>query len=247
MLVDTHCHLDYGEFDNDLEEVMGRCQGMLVVNSIVQPDAVEKGLRLSEEYDNIHCTLGLTASDVDEDRFKEAKRLVREHRDRIVGLGEVGLDYYWVKNEEEREVERRHFREFIELSRDLKLPLVVHSRDAEGDCINILEGCKSRAMMHCFSGPPEEALKAVKMGCLISVPANVAYVKSRQRLVEALPLESLVLETDSPYLSPVKGFRNEPANVKYAAEKIAELKGVKVKEVEDATSENALEYFSIVL
>jgi len=245
MLVDVHCHLDYPEFDSDLDEVVARAGDTIIVNSIVQPGGVEKGLGLAERYENVYCTLGLTASDLDEGRFRETVRLLRQHRDRIVGLGEVGLDYYWVKDDEGRRAERAHFAEFARLSGELGLPLVVHSRDAEADCINILGELKTRAVMHCFSGTTEDALKAVELGCLISIPANVTYVKGRQRLVEALPLDALVLETDAPYLSPLRGRRNEPGNVRAGAEKVAEIKGLDVTEVEEATTRNALGFLKI--
>ena len=124
-------------------------------------------------------------------------------------------------------------------------PVVVHSRNAEADCINMLRELKTRAIMHCFSGTLDEALEAVRLGCLISVPANVTYAKDRQLLVKALPLKSMVLETDAPYLSPARGKRNEPANVKLAAEKVAEIKGLDAAEVGDATTENAVGFLGI--
>jgi TatD DNase family protein len=245
MLVDVHCHLDYPEFEADLGEVVARCGDVIIVNSIVQPDALGRGLGLAERYGNVYCTLGLTASDLDEDKFDRAVRLLREHQDKVVGLGEVGLDHYWVKDEEGKAVETRHFTGFVRLAEELGLPLVVHSRDAEKECINIIGEHKTRAIMHCFSGTIGQAREAVDLGCLISVPANVTYVKSRQRMVAALPLESIVLETDSPYLSPVRGARNEPANVRFAAEKVAELKNVDASVVEEVTTRNALGFLKI--
>jgi TatD DNase family protein len=187
----------------------------------------------------------LTPSDLDEENFIRTKKLVRENRGRVVGLGEVGLDYYWVKEESGWLVEKRNFIEFIGLAKGLGMPLVVHSRAAESACINILEEHKTSAIMHCFSGTIEEAKRAVGFGCLISIPTNVTYVGKRQKLVKALPLTSIVLETDAPYLAPVKGERNEPANVKAAVEKVAELKGLDASEVEDVTTENALNYFKL--
>lgn len=245
MLVDAHCHLDYDSFDEDRDEVVARAEDVVIVNSIVSPDAFGKGIALSKRYPNVHCTLGLAASDLDEGRYGETVRLIREHAQDVVGLGEVGLDYYWVKDGKGRDAEQRRFRGFIELAQELGLPLIVHSRDAEADCINILEELKTSAIMHCFSGTISEAEQALDLGCLISVPANVTHSKSRQELAASLPLKSLVLETDSPYLSPVKGQRNEPGNVKYAAEKIAQLKGVEVEEVAAATTRNALSFFGI--
>ena len=245
MLVDAHCHLDFPQFDADRDQVVERAKDIRIVNSTVDPDLVGKGLSLQERYDNVSCTLGFSASDLDEGRFRRMVALIRANSDRIAGLGEAGLDYYWVKDEKGRALEKAHFLELALLSRELGLPLIVHSRDAEEECIIMLEELKLRAMLHCFSGTIEQARRAIGFGCLISVPANVSEVKSRQRLAQALPLESLVLETDAPYLSPRRGERSEPAYVRQAAEKIAELKGVSAGQVEETTTENAMGFFRI--
>jgi TatD DNase family protein len=246
MLVDSHCHLDFPQFDKDRDAVVARARDVVIVNSTVDPELVEKALGMPGRYGNVRCTLGFSASELDEGKFEAMKTLIRENRDRIVGLGEIGLDYHWVKDEAGREAERSHFRELARLGAQLGLPLVVHSREAEADCINILGELKVRAMMHCFSGSVEEAKRAVDIGCLVSIPANVGSSKGRQRLVGALPLESLVLETDAPYLSPKRGERNEPANVRAAAAKVAEIKGVGAAKVEEATTGNALGFYGIV-
>jgi TatD DNase family protein len=245
MLVDAHCHLDFPQFDSDRDEVVKRAAGIAIVNSTVNPELVGKALAMPSRYPNVWCTLGFSASDLDEARCSAMMSHIREYRDRIVGLGEVGLDYYWVKDEAGRAKEKGHFRALLGLAAELSLPVVVHSRDAEGDCINILGDFKVRAMMHCFSGSVEEAMRAQDMGFLISVPANVGVSKARQKTVAALPLQSLVLETDAPYLSPLRGERNEPANVREAAKAVARIKGVSVQAVEEATSANAANFFGI--
>jgi len=245
MLVDVHCHLDFSQFDKDRGQVVGRAEDILIVNSTVDPELVGKSIALSEEYDNVYCTLGFGASDLDTLRFDRMRQAIEDNRKKIVGIGEVGLDYYWVKDEAGRAFEREHFESMLNLAKELNLPVVVHCREAETDCINILRQRKIGAIMHCFSGKVEEAFEAVESGCLISVPANVVSSKSRQRLVEALPLESLVLETDAPYLAPVRGERSEPAHVRLAAKKIAQLKGVGIQQVGESTTANALRFFRI--
>jgi len=245
MLTDVHCHLDFKDYDRDRDAVVERAAGMLIVNSCVEADSVQKALAMCKSYRNVRCMLGFSASATDENAFNRMRSLIKEHKDEIVGIGEVGLDYHWVKDEEGREAERRHFIELIELARALNMPLLVHSRDAESDSINILRERKVRAIMHCFSGTVEEAKQAVESGCLISVPTNVTYSKSRQKLVQALPLESIVLETDAPYLAPVRLERNEPANVRVACLKVAQLKGVTASVVEDKTTDNALTFLKL--
>ncbi len=243
--VDVHCHLDFPQFDKDRDDVVARATDVLIVNSTVDPGLAEKGLRLSETYENVHCMLGIAASELDEEKIGRMTELITENRKLIVGLGEAGLDYYWVKDEDGREKERENFRKIAELSAELGLPLVVHSRDAEDDCINILRELKVRAIMHCFSGTVQEALEAAAMGCMISIPANVAHSRSRQNIAKEVPLESLVLETDAPYLAPEKGGRSEPADVRRSSAKIAQLRGIPEDEVRDATTRNALGFLRI--
>jgi TatD DNase family protein len=247
MLVDTHCHLTFKHFDSDRENVIeaARKRGVLIVNSSVSPEEAEAACELSKRHSNVYWTLGLTARNLEEEKADETERLVRKHRGDIIGLGEVGLDYYWVKGEEEHAILRRYFRRFIELSIELNLPLVVHSRDAEEDCLKMLNDYRKPALLHCFSGNIEQAKEASSFGCLISVPANITYARNRQKLVDALPLESLVLESDAPYLPPQPGTRNEPLNVVKACEKISELKKGVFEEVEAKTSANAKRFFNI--
>jgi TatD DNase family protein len=247
MLVDTHCHLDFDVFDQDRDAVVRRASDMVIVNSTVEPQLVEKALSFREKYDNVYCMIGVSASETDKGVFNRMVELISENQDRIVGVGEAGLDYYWIKDEKGRLTERAHFLEIVNLSRELGLPLLVHSRDAESDCISILAEAGVKAIMHCFSGTVEEAKRAVELGCLISVPTSIMYSKSKQKLVKALPLEQLVVETDAPYLAPIRGERNEPANVKATCEKIADMVGAGVSSVEDVTTENALKFLGIVL
>lgn len=150
-----------------------------------------------------------------------------------------------MKEEDKRAQEAVNFQRFIDLSRELGLPLVIHSRDAEDDLLRILKEQKVKALMHCFGGDSSLAADAAKDGHLISIPANLSNSGQKQRVVKAVPLESLVLETDAPYLSPVPKTRNEPANIRKTAEKIAEIKGVDYDTVEAATTANAKKFFGL--
>ncbi len=245
MLVDAHCHLDFKDFDKDRDEVVKRAKDMIIINSIVDPDDAEKGFQIARRYENVYCTLGLSPAQTDDIKFEKTLELIKKHKDEIVGIGEVGLDYYWVKELEVRKKQMEHFSKFIKISTDIGKPLILHTRDAEQECMDTIAEKKVTALMHCFSGTVQQALNAVEAGCIISIPTNVTYVKARQKLAEAIPLESMVLETDAPYLSPQKGNRNEPSNIAAAAKKIAELKGENTSTVEDTTSENALRFYNI--
>jgi TatD DNase family protein len=245
--VDTHCHLTFPQFDQDRDDVIKRAEalGVCMVNATVSLDELEAARELSERFESVYWTIGLSASEVDGKKVDETIEAARKHRKDIVGVGEVGLDYYWVKDKEAQERERENFARFIELSKELRLPLIVHSRDAEEDALRVLSEHGKKALLHCFSGSLELALTAVEGGHVISIPANVTHAKSRQHLARELPLESIVLETDAPYLSPTPKTRNEPANVVNAAEKIAQLRGISQKDVMEATTRNAIEFYGL--
>ncbi|ODS40464.1 MAG: hypothetical protein A7315_08370 [Candidatus Altiarchaeales archaeon WOR_SM1_79] len=205
MLIDTHAHLDFKQFDKDRGAVIKSAKeaGIAVINSFVDTDQgkVKNSLELATRFDNIHTTIGLPPTELSEEVVDGRIELIKKHRNEIIGIGEVGLDYYWVREKEKHMVERENFKKFILLSDELLLPLVVHSRDAEEDIVRMLTEGSKKAVLHCFSGTAKQALDAISIGCLISVPTSIIYSKMKQKLVGELPLESIVLETDAPYLS----------------------------------------------
>jgi TatD DNase family protein len=247
MNYDVHCHLSFPEFDRDRDEIVKRALGneIGIINSSVSPEEIGKAMEISEKYENVYWTLGLSASEIDENKVENTIKAIRLNKKHLIGIGEVGLDYYWVKDEKKRAVERINFEKFIMLSTSLDLPLVVHSRNAEEDCLKILQEHGKKALMHCFSGTMEQAEKAIKLGCLISIPTNITHSKQKQELASRTPISSIVLETDAPYLSPIPKTRNEPVNIRKSVEAIAELKGIKKEEVEKTTSENARRFFNL--
>jgi TatD DNase family protein len=249
MLIDVHAHLDFPQFNADRDAIIERAKqaGVAIINSGLGTTGIQKTLALTEKYDNIYASLGITPTEFSEKEIDATIELIRQNRDRIVAIGEVGLDYYWVKDEDKRKQEIVNFQRFIDLSQELCLPLVIHSRDAEDDLLGILKEQNSKVLMHCFGGDAALAAEAAKDGHLISIPANLANSKQKQTVVKAVPLESLVLETDAPYLAPVPKTRNEPANIRQTAEKIAEIKGVKYDVVEAATTQNAKKFFALSL
>jgi len=249
MLIDVHAHLDLPQFDSDRGEVIERArrEEILVINSGMGPEGIEKTISLSKKYDNVFATLGLSPREFRKGVIDKTKELIRRYRNEIVGIGEVGLDYYWVRDSSSRGRELENFDEFIELSRELNLPLVVHSRDAEGDVIDRLKKEDLPVILHSFSGSPEQAEVAVSFGCLISIPVSLVYSKRKQKLVENLPLESMVLETDAPYLSPIPKTRNEPVNIKLTRDEIAKIKNIDRDIVEDITTKNAKKFFDLKL
>ncbi len=247
MLIDVHAHLDFSQFDADRDAVVERAnaEGIVIINSGLGTTGIRKTLELTEKYDNVYATLGLTPTELGEKEIDASIELIRQNREKIIGVGEVGLDYYWVKDEEKRRQEAVNFQRFIELSQELHLPLVIHSRDAEEDLLNILKEENMLALLHCFGGDAKQAAVAAAEGHLISIPANLQNSKQKQSVAKAVPLDSLVLETDAPYLSPVPKTRNEPVNIRQTAKKIAEIKCVDYSAVEDATTRNAKRFFNL--
>jgi TatD DNase family protein len=170
---------------------------------------------------------------------------MRQHADQIVGIGEVGLDYYWVKDSKQREYQQQAFVQFLHLAVELDLPLVVHSREAEGDAVATLRREQAaRVHLHCFNSPDHVA-EAAAQKWFLSVPTSVVARPRMQHIAKAMPFANMLLETDAPYLAPAPNQRNEPSNLPLAAAKIAELKGTSSEAVAKTTTDNALFLFGL--
>lgn len=239
--VDAHCHLDFDQFDGDREEVIERARRELefVVNAGINPDRNRRVLELAEDYSGfILPALGLHPTE-DLEAAEEAVRQVRENE--AVAVGEIGLDYHHVTEKERRSDQRTVFREMLELAEEHSLPAVIHSRNAEEDVVDILEGFSVEAMIHSFNGRPELAERAVEDGAKVGVTTQVLYSGRVKDIVEAIGVENLLLETDSPFMYP--DGRNEPVNVRESAERIAEILDIDREDVVEQTTENARQLF----
>ncbi|MFB6191547.1 MAG: TatD family hydrolase [Candidatus Nanohaloarchaea archaeon] len=240
--VDTHCHLDFEAFDEDRKEVIDRCGERLefVVNAGREPESNRKSIELEEENDCVVANLGLHPTHTGSfDEIDTVKQQVREHDPAAVG--EIGLDHHHVTDPDTRNRQEEVFRQMLELARELQKPVVVHSRDAESRAVEILEEFTEDVMLHCFNGTADLAERAAGNGMYIGVTTQVLYSNRVQQIAEKIPLDRLLLETDSPFL--YRGERNEPANVEESAEKIAELKGLNVEEVIRSTTASASRLF----
>ena len=247
MLIDVHAHIDYEQFDFDRPEIIrkAKSEDIIIINSGLNVVGGKKTLDLSREFDNVYATIGLPPTEILDDDVNKVIELIENYREEIVAIGEVGLDYYWVKEEEKRKKEIKNFRKFLELSKKLNLPLVIHSRDAEDDTLKLLEEYHIKALLHCFGGDAKKAVDAAGKGHIISIPTNLVNSRVRQEVVKAVPLESLVLETDAPYLAPVPKTRNEPINIKITAKKISEIKKIDYSVVEETTTRTAKKFFNL--
>ncbi|MGD6845728.1 TatD family hydrolase [Bacillus infantis] len=254
MLFDTHVHLNAEQFEEDLEEVIGRAQAEGVSHMVVvgfDRPTITRAMELAEAYDFIFTCVGwhpVDAIDMTDEDLAWIEELAAHPK--VVAIGEMGLDYHWDKSP--KDVQKDVFRKQIRLAKKVKLPIVIHNRDATADVVEILreEGAgEVGGIMHCYSGSVEVAKECLDMNFYISLGGPVTFknAKKPKEVAEAVPLEKLLIETDCPYLAPhpYRGKRNEPAYVKLVAEQIAELKGLAFEEVAEATTENAKRLFGI--
>lgn len=247
MIFETHAHYDDEQFDMDRDALLASMEegGVgAIVNVGASIESSRTSISLAEAYPFIYAAVGVHpdhAGELDEESFRELCGLCG--RDKVVAVGEIGLDYYW--DEAPREVQKKWFVRQIELARESSLPVIVHSRDAAADTLEIMQS-HARGLMgviHCFSYSKELAREYVKMGFFIGVGGVVTFKNGRRlkEVVEDISLSSIVLETDCPYLAPVpnRGKRNSSLNLPYVVKEIAKIKGISCEEVVAQTEKNA--------
>ena len=248
-LIDVHCHLADPCFDRDRDEVVKRALDSGVVAIVTSSQSLEEALKTAELCKRhrgvLYHSAGLDPCLLNEEAVLQVAKFIKRNRDQLVAIGEVGLDFHKVVERDRKEKQHKIFSFWISLARELDLPLVVHSRSAGKYAVEQLlaEGAE-RVLMHAFDGKVGYAIKAASRGFFFSIPTSVVYSQQKQKLVKHLPLESLMVETDSPVLGPKPG-RNEPANLHYAVEKIAEIKGISIEKVAEITFRNATAFFEI--
>ena len=256
MLVDSHCHLDFPDFASELDAVVGRAREsgvglMLSINTHLS--RFPGVLAVAERFEDVYCTVGIHPHEAGSEPLVDADTLIRlaEHP-KVVGLGETGLDYYYDKSP--RDQQRASFRAHIEAARRTGLPVVIHTRDADDDMAAILTEEMAKGafpgLVHCFSSGQQLADIALNLGLYISISGIVTFKKAEalQQVVAGLPLDRLLVETDCPYLAPIpyRGKRNEPAYVAHTAAKVAELQGLGMAALAEATTANFLTLFKKV-
>jgi TatD DNase family protein len=256
MLVDSHCHLDFPDFSDDLDGIVSRAGAAGVGRMVTISTRVKRLndlLAIAQRFDNVHCSVGTHPHHADEEDGISPEELVALTRHpKVVALGEAGLDYFYDNGSPEAQA--RGFRAHIAAARATGLPLVIHTRDADEDCGRILDEEMARgsfsAVLHCYTGGRELALKAVGHGLYVGFTGILTFKKSEslRALAAELPADRILVETDSPYLAPGKfrGKRNEPAYVVEVAKVLAETRGVSLDEISRQTTENFFRLFSKV-
>ncbi len=255
MLFDSHAHLNDERFDEDREaliESLKENNVELVLNPGADIETSKSSIELAKKYDFIYAAVGVHPHDVGtlEENAIDTLRELATSNEKVVAIGEIGLDYYY--DNSPRETQREWFKKQIELANELKLPIIIHDRDAHQDTFDIIKNTKSEdigCVLHCYSGNVELAKEYVKMGCYISIPGTVTFKNNKKtaEVVREIPLEYLLIETDSPYMAPVphRGKRNDPSMVQFVADKIAQEKGISYEKVCETTKENAKRLFNI--
>lgn len=256
MLVDSHCHLDFPDFQPDLDGTVARAveAGVGIMVSIgTRLSTFDRVLAVAERYDNVYCTVGIHPHESGTEAEVDVARLVEiAKHPKVVGIGETGLDYFYDHSPRQRQ--RESFRTHIHAAREAGVPVIVHTREADEDTALILAAEASQGaftgLIHCFSSGRELAEKAVALGLYISLSGIITFNKSDdiRHTVRDLPLDRLLVETDSPYLAPVpkRGKRNEPAFVTHTAAKLAGIKHVSPDDLAKATTDNFFRLFTKV-
>ncbi len=253
MLFDTHAHYDAEQFDADRDEVLGALPGAgiaLAVNPGCDLPSSRAAVALAERYDFLYAAVGYHPENCAPYRPEdlEALRELAEHP-KVVAIGEIGLDYYWEENPP-REFQQQVFRDQLALAAELELPVIVHDREAHADSLAMIrEFPQVRGVFHCFSGSAEMAEELVKLGWMVSFTGVLTYKNARKAVeaARAVPLERVMIETDSPYMAPVphRGKRNDSRYVRPICERLAEIKGVSFAECARVTRENGKRFFGI--
>ncbi len=245
-MIDTHAHIynEYYNIDNLVKDLVSNGVKKVINNSTNNEDAKEV-IELSKKYNNFLLpAVGIHPEFANDYNLEEIELIIKSNK--VYAVGEIGLDYYWVKDNKEEQ--KKLFVSQIELANKYNLPIIVHTRDSIQDCLDIIKKNRCRGVIHCFSGSYEMAKEFIKCGFKLGIGGVLTFKNSKlYQLIEKIDLKDIVLETDSPYLTPEpnRGKQNNPSNVYFVAKRISEIKNVSVEKVIDQTSKNACEIFDI--
>ena len=252
-LLDSHAHYNDEKFDDDRDTIIKEAYNSgitTIINAGYSLESSKKAIEIANQYKFMYATVGVSPNDIEDlkgNYIEDIEELAKSYK--VVAIGEIGLDYYW--NKENKEKQKEIFMEQIKLANKLDLPIVIHTREAVMDTIDILKKieCKKRGVFHCCPLNRELVKEALKLGFYISFAGPVTFKNSKnaEEIVNLVPIEKILIETDSPYLSPepVRGRRNDSRNVKYIAQKIADIKGLTIEEVAKQMHKNIEKIFNM--
>jgi len=250
-IIDTHAHICDPVFDEDRSEVLERAEdaGITAVIAVGEDlSDARKNMDLAANHPVLRPAAGLYPTILDQARAVEMQGFIRQERAGLIAVGEVGLDFWIVKEDSDKELQKEIFKGFINLAGELDLPLNVHSRSAGRHAVTLLLGCNAaKVQMHAFDGKASAALPALEAGYFFSIPPSVVRSRQKQKLVKILPLSQMLVESDSPVLGPDPNRRNEPVNVSISIRAIAELKNISEHEVMEAVMENTQKLYGNIL
>ena len=253
-MIDCHCHLEQEEYNGKREQIIEECKKHLraIVTCCAHPKDLNLTLELVKKYKNfVFCSVGIHpeyVKEISESEINDVIEKIDSNKKFIVAIGEVGLDYYWVKEKEWQEKQKILFKKFILLAKKFELPLVIHSRNATEDAIKILEeeGMKhKKVLMHLFTDR-KFLQKVLDNGWFVTIGQNILRSKNAKKIARDTPLNRILLETDSPWFAQQEQEYSLPTNVKIVGEKIAEIKKIKLEEVEKQTDLNAINFFNLI-
>lgn len=249
MIIDTHCHIYYNEYKN-AEQILQKCKenNIIVILNGIDKESNKQVIELSKKYDNVYAAIGYDHSVVDKIGKEELLLLENQIKENnVVAIGEIGLDYHWIKNNKEKQKEL--FIAQLNLAEKYNLPVIVHSRDAVQDVYDILKKKNLKGSIHCYSGSKEMAKEFVKLGFYIGIDGPITFKnnKNQREIVKEINKDYLLVETDSPYLSPepFRGKENTSLNLKYIIEQIAKELNLSYEETREFTTNNALRLFDL--
>lgn len=254
-IFDSHCHLNDKKLYPKAEEVIRQSFDMGVTKMVVvgyDYNSSVLAVELANKFENVYATIGYHPTDsvnLTEDDYLKTMDLVKNPK--VVAVGEIGLDYYWIKDPNKREIQKNWFIRQIEFANSVQKPIVIHSRDSNEDCLNVIKNHKPQfgAVMHCYSGGVEMLKQVLDLGLFISLggPVTFTNAKTPKEVAKVVPLESLLVETDAPYLTPhpYRGKENFPGYTRLVVEEIARIKNVDVEMVAKTTYENTMKFFGI--
>jgi len=253
MFIDTHCHLQFSQYRNDLNLVIERAfkNGIkYIINVGTNYEDSVRSIEIAEKYDNVFTSVGVHPHDSEKMNDYEFDKIMELlNMKKVIAIGEIGLDYF--RNYSPREIQKKVFIRFLNLAEEKDFPVIIHNRSATEDIMKVMNeetGGKLKGVMHCFSGDKAIAKEIIERGFYISFTGNITYEKYRNiDVIRSIPIDKILIETDSPFLTPEpkRNERNEPLNVKFIAEKIAQTKSLSVEDVGRITSENACKIFNL--